>query len=170
MIQTFQRDIWEGERGVASLWKKDDHRLCVHCVDYSLSPGPGIINGDVVFGRATPLVIGKSRLFVGRFRKLTILRNVVKGVVHPKMKILSLITQLHVISKPLSPSFIFGAQIKMVLIKSESSLTLHRQERNWNVPRPRNIVRTSVNSPCDISGPTSILWSYENTFFCAKKT
>lgn len=30
-----------------------------------LSPGPGIINGDVVFGRATPLVIGKSRIVWG---------------------------------------------------------------------------------------------------------
>ncbi len=29
------------------------------------------------------------------------------------------------------------------LMKSKSSLTLHRQQCNWNVPRPRNIVRTS---------------------------
>ncbi len=29
-------------------------------------------------------------------------------------------------------------------MKSESSLTLHRQKHNWNLPRPRNVVRTSV--------------------------
>ncbi len=34
--------------------------------------------------------------------------------------------------------------IKMFLIKSESSQTLHRQQHNWNVPRSRNIVNTSV--------------------------
>ncbi len=31
-------------------------------------------------------------------------------------------------SKPVRPLFIFGTQIKMFLIKSESSLTLHRQQ------------------------------------------
>ncbi len=32
----------------------------------------------------------------------------------------------------------------MFLIRSESSQALHRQQRNWNVPRSRNIVNTSV--------------------------
>ncbi len=65
-----------------------------------------------------------------------------KGLVHPKMKILSLITHRHV--KPVRLSFIFGTQIKIFLMKSKSSLTLHRQQRNCNVPSPRNVARTSI--------------------------
>ncbi len=42
------------------------------------------------------------------------------------------LVSLHVIFPP--------AQIKMFLMKSESSLILHRQQHNWNVPRPRNVV------------------------------
>ncbi len=42
-------------------------------------------------------------------------------------------------SKPVRPSFIFGRQIKMFLIKSENYLTLHSQQRNLNVPRSRNV-------------------------------
>ncbi len=70
-----------------------------------------------------------------------------KGLVHPKMKIMSLITHPHVV--PVRPPFIFGTQIKIFLMKSESSLTLHRQQNNnlfnnsspqdllpfWRVPR-----------------------------------
>ncbi len=40
---------------------------------------------------------------------------------------MSLITHRHVVSKPVRPSFIFGTQIKIFLMKSESYLTLHRQ-------------------------------------------
>ncbi len=72
-------------------------------------------------------------------------------------------------SKPVRPTFIFRTHIKIFLMKSESSLTLHRQQRNCNVPRPRNVARTSIYCPCDISGSTSILRNYENTL-CAKKT
>ncbi len=54
---------------------------------------------------------------------------------HPKMKILSLITytshSCHF--KPIRPSFIFWTQIKIFLMKSESFLTLHRQQHNWNI-------------------------------------
>ncbi len=46
--------------------------------------------------------------------------------------------------KILSSSFIFGTQITIFLIKSESSLTLRRQQCSCNVPRSRNVVRTSV--------------------------
>ncbi len=35
-------------------------------------------------------------------------------------------------------------QVKIFLMKSESSLTLHRHQRNWNVPRLGNIVKTVV--------------------------
>ncbi len=52
-----------------------------------------------------------------------------KGLVHPKIQILSLITHPHVVSKPVRPSFIIGTQIKIFLMKSESFLTLHRQQR-----------------------------------------
>ncbi len=65
-----------------------------------------------------------------------------KGIVHPKTKTLSLITHA-CRSKPVRPSFIFRTQIKMFLMKSESYLTLHRQQHNWNVPRSRNVVNTS---------------------------
>ncbi len=47
-------------------------------------------------------------------------------------------------SKPIRPLFIFGTQIKIFLMKYESSLTLHRQQCNCNVPRSRNVARTSV--------------------------
>ncbi len=58
----------------------------------------------------------------------------IKGLVHPKMKILSLITHPHVVPNT----------TKIFLMESESSLTLHRQQRNCNVSRSRNVVRTSV--------------------------
>ncbi len=45
----------------------------------------------------------------------------IKGVVHQKMKMLSLITHPHVISKPVRPSFIFETQIKIFLMKSKLS-------------------------------------------------
>ncbi len=48
------------------------------------------------------------------------------------------------LSKPMRPSFIFGKQIQILLMTSESFLSLHRHLRNWNVPRHRNIVRTSL--------------------------
>ncbi len=60
--------------------------------------------------------------------------------------------------RSIRPSFIFGTQIKIFLMKSKSFLTLHRRQHTWNVPR--NI----FNSPCDIRHSTVILWSYENTF------
>ncbi len=47
-------------------------------------------------------------------------------------------------SKPVRHSFIFGTQIKMFLIKSESYQTLHRQQHNWKVPTYRNVINTSV--------------------------
>ncbi len=52
----------------------------------------------------------------------------VKGLVHPKMKILSLITHPHVVPKPLDTPFIFGTQIKIFLMESERFLILHRQQ------------------------------------------
>ncbi len=64
-------------------------------------------------------------------------------------------------SKPMRPSFVIQTQIKIGLIKSESSLTLHRQQRNCNVPRSRNIVRISVN----FNFP-----KLQEYFLCAKKT
>ncbi len=36
-------------------------------------------------------------------------------------------------------------------------------------PGPENVARTSVNSPCDVSGSTVILWSYGNTFCSQRK-
>ncbi len=49
-------------------------------------------------------------------------------IVHPKMQILSLITHSHVVPRR---SFLFGTQIKIFLMKSESFLTLHRQQQDY---------------------------------------
>ncbi len=45
----------------------------------------------------------------------------IKGIVHPKIKILSLFAHPHVISKPVRPPFIFETQIKIFFIKSNIS-------------------------------------------------
>jgi len=49
--------------------------------------------------------------------------NGLKGIVHPKMKILSVFCSLSCCSNPVRPLFIFGTQIKIFLIKSESWIT-----------------------------------------------
>ncbi len=77
-------------------------------------------------------------------------------------------------SKPVRPSFIVRTQIKIFLMKSESFLTLHKQQCNWNFPRPRNVIRTSVKQYMWHQWFTIILWSYKNkviifVFFAYKK-
>ncbi len=67
----------------------------------------------------------------------------IKGSIHPKMKIV-INYPLSCRSRAVRPSFIFRTQIKIFLMKSESYLTLHRQQLNWKVPRSRNVVNTSV--------------------------
>ncbi len=47
-------------------------------------------------------------------------------------------------TKLIRPSFIFETQNKIFLIKSESSLKLHRQQCNWNVPRPRKVINNRI--------------------------
>jgi len=46
-----------------------------------------------------------------------------KGLVHPKLKILSVISHPHVVPNPVRLMFIFGTQNKIFLIKSEGWLT-----------------------------------------------
>ncbi len=41
-------------------------------------------------------------------------------------------------SKPVRPLFIFGTQIKIFLLKSESFLTLYRQQHNYHVQGPES--------------------------------
>ncbi len=72
-------------------------------------------------------------------------------------------------SKPLRPSFIFGNKLRYFgwnprafWFCIDSSVAVTRS-------RPKNIVRTSLNSPGYISGSTVILWSYENTFCVQRK-
>ncbi len=77
-----------------------------------------------------------------------------KGIIHPKMKILSPSCR----SKPTRPSIIFGIQIKIFLMKSESFLTLHRQQGNWNVPRPRNDIIKISTLPSGGAAEFSRLW------------
>ncbi len=56
----------------------------------------------------------------------------VKGIVHQKIKIVINYSP-SCRSKPVRPSFIFGTQIKIFLMKSES---LHRQQRSYDVQGP----------------------------------
>ncbi len=53
----------------------------------------------------------------------------VKGIVHPKLTILYS-PLCH--SKPVRPLFIFKTQIKIFFMKSDSSLTLHRQQEYYH--------------------------------------
>jgi len=54
---------------------------------------------------------------------LDFIKNIfIKGTVHPKMSILSVITHPHVVPTS-QDSFIFGTQIKIFLIKSVSWIT-----------------------------------------------
>ncbi len=53
-------------------------------------------------------------------------------------------------AKPVRPLLIFRTQIKIFLIKSESSLNLHRQQRKLNVPRPWNVVSFSKKKSIDL--------------------
>ncbi len=92
-----------------------------------------------------------------------------KGLVHLKIKILSVITHPNVVPN-LWPSFIFGTQIKIFLMKSESYQTLHRQQHNWNVPSPRNIVNTLVKQSMWHQWLNFSFAMLQEYFFCAKKT
>ncbi len=57
----------------------------------------------------------------------------IKGISHPKMKLMSLITHPHVIPNPSDlVRFIFGTQINMFLMKSEIFLILHRQHVSYH--------------------------------------
>ncbi len=53
----------------------------------------------------------------------------IKGIVHPIM--INYSPSCH--SKPVRSLFIFGTQIKIFLMKSESFLTLHRQQGSYYV-------------------------------------
>ncbi len=92
-----------------------------------------------------------------------------KSIVHPKNTNSVINYSPSCCSKPVRPSFVFGTQIKIFLMKSESFLTLHRQQGSNHVQGPDRYQNHRQNSPCDISGSTVILWSYSNTFCCAKK-
>ncbi len=93
--------------------------------------------------------------------------SLLKGLVHTKIIILSLITHPHVVPNP----FIFRTQIKMFLIKSEISQTLHRQQHNWNVPSYRNVINTSVKQSMWHQWLNfSLAMVQEYFFFCTKKT
>ncbi len=70
-------------------------------------------------------------------------------------------------SKPLRSPFIFGTQIKIFLMKSESFLTLHRQQWNYPVQDPeryKDIVKIVHVTSVVFSQATKIL------FLCGKKT
>ncbi len=92
------------------------------------------------------------------------------GIVHSKRKSLSLITLALMSFQTVRPLFIFGTEIKIFLMKSESSQTLHRQQRNCNVPSPRNAARTSVKQSMWHQGINSNFTKLREYLLCAKKT
>ncbi len=53
---------------------------------------------------------------------------------------------------------------------SESSLTLRIQQRNWNIPRPRNVVRTSLKQSMWHQGFNYNFAKLREYFLCTKKT
>ncbi len=67
-------------------------------------------------------------------------------------------------------TFIFGKQITIFLMKYESFLTLHRQQCNWNVPRHRNVARTSVKQSMWHQWFYRSFMKLREDFLCAKKT
>ncbi len=83
-----------------------------------------------------------------------------KGIVHPKITILSIIYSPLRCSKPIRPSFIFRTQICIFLMKSESFLAVCKQRCNWNV-------QGLETYPCDIRDSAVLLLSYKNKF-CAR--
>ncbi len=74
---------------------------------------------------------------------------VVKGIAHPK-KINSVINYSPSCqSKPVKPSFIFGTQIKIFLMHSESSLTLYRQHGYYHtIPSSAILEHNQHNQHC----------------------
>jgi len=64
-----------------------------------------------------------------------------KGLVHPKMKFLSLITNPDVVPHPWD-LFIFRTQIKIFLIKSGRFFIPHRKEHNYRHSKSRKVVKT----------------------------
>jgi len=51
------------------------------------------------------------------------IRWVLNGLVHPKMKIKSLITHPHAVPTPVRPLLVFGTQMKIFLIQFERWIT-----------------------------------------------
>ncbi len=94
----------------------------------------------------------------------------IKGIVHPKILNSVINYSPSCRSKPVRPSFIFRTQIKMFLMKFESSLTPHRQQRNCNVPSPRNVARTLVKQSMWHQWLNFNLAKLREYFLCAKKT
>ncbi len=74
-------------------------------------------------------------------------------------------------SKPVRPSsFIFGTQIKMLLMKSESFLALHRQQRKLPRSRPKKVVRTLLKQSMWHQWFNLNFMKLRECFLCAKKT
>ncbi len=59
-----------------------------------------------------------------------------KGLVHPKKKNSPINYSSSCRSKPVRPSFIFGTQIKIFLMESDSSLTLHERQGSLHHQSP----------------------------------
>jgi len=68
----------------------------------------------------------------------------IKGLVHPKMKILSVFTRPHVVPNPVRPSFIFGTQIKIFKILRSLLHTVHRLLEGMTLDGIEKSLKTSL--------------------------
>ncbi len=67
-------------------------------------------------------------------------------------------------------TFIFRTQIKICMMKCENSLTLHRLQHNCNIPRSRNVARTSVKQSMWHQWLNFSFAKLREYSFCAQKT
>ncbi len=67
-----------------------------------------------------------------------------KGLVHPKMKIMSLITHPHVVPNLWELCSSSEHNLRCFWWNRRAIRPSHRQQHNWNVLRSRNVVNTSV--------------------------
>ncbi len=62
--------------------------------------------------------------------------------------------------KPVRPSFLFGTQTKIFLMKPKSYLTLHKQQRNYHIQGPGSKV---VNTSFELLNKVIIFVFFDHT-------
>ncbi len=90
-----------------------------------------------------------------------------KGMVHPRMKILSLITLPHVVPNP--QDLRSSSERKLRCFWWNPRAFWPSIDSNAHNQGPERYQEHQQNSPWDISGSIIILWSHENTFCVQRK-